>query len=480
MRAPHRGSRRFSWIGLLAADLLAVALALALALILLSIFRHERIGGDFSVWWRVEGETQSLAFVLLGLYSCLRFWGLGHYELRLPFWDELRSILKVLSGAGLLNVLVVVLLHGSLSRFLWPISWALVLCFIPLIRGLVRRCLMHADLWNLPVVILGEGTNAMAAWRALNSEARLGFAVQFFVRLHGGAPSTELPVTSMEMDEKQLLAWLDEHAGTQVVIALEAGEMERHAPLVERLALSRRDLFLVPPVSGLPLVGLVPRHFFRQEVLMLAVRNNLGSFPRRVLKRGFDVLGALAGLLILAPLFAILIWRIRRDGGMALFGQQRVGRGGRAFNCLKFRSMVPDSTRVLAQLLQCDAKIMDEWRTSHKLKQDPRVTSVGRFLRSSSLDELPQLWNVLRGDMSLVGPRPVVEEELLLYGDKADLYQQVRPGMSGLWQVSGRNDTSYAERVALDAWYIKNWSLWYDIAIICKTVGVVLSRKGVY
>jgi lipopolysaccharide/colanic/teichoic acid biosynthesis glycosyltransferase len=142
--------------------------------------------------------------------------------------------------------------------------------------------------------------------------------------------------------------------------------------------------------------------------------------------------------------------------------------------------MVPNAAEVLEQLLATNAEAKAQWEKDFKLKDDPRITPVGAFLRKTSLDELPQLWNVLKGEMSLVGPRPVVEEELARYEDKVEFYLCTRPGMTGLWQVSGRNDIDYSERVALDAWYVKNWNLWYDIAIMFKTVGVVLHRDGAY
>lgn len=480
MKGVHAPVRAHNWLWLLAADVLALVLAFVVALIMLSLFRHERIGGDFVQWWHLEGEVQSLAFAGLALYCTMRFWLVGHYQIRLPFWDELRAIVQVVASAGLMNVMAVVLLNGALSRFLWPLSWMLALCLLPLARGLARSFLVARGSWDLPTLILGCGPSALAAYRALHSEARLGFAVQGFVQMQAFPTSLSLPAPLLTVDETVLLPWLDEQRGSHLVIALESNEMERHALLLERLSLQRRDLILVPPFSGLPLVGIVTYHFFRQDVLMLALHNNLDSFPRRLIKRSFDVLGAASGLLLLSPLLCWLIWRIRSDGGPALFGQIRIGRDGKPFDCLKFRTMVPDSDIALEELLQSDPAALEEWQSTHKLKDDPRITGIGESLRRSSLDELPQLWNVLRGDMSLVGPRPVVAEELQYYGDRSDLYRQVRPGMSGLWQVSGRNDTSYAERVALDAWYIKNWSLWYDIAIICKTVRVVMSRKGAY
>ncbi len=199
------------------------------------------------------------------------------------------------------------------------------------------------------------------------------------------------------------------------------------------------------------------------------------------LKRGFDILGALALLTVLLPLFALIALFVKADGGPAFYAHERVGRGGQRFGCLKFRSMVVDADRRLAALLEIDPAARAEWEACRKLKRDPRVTWIGRFLRASSLDELPQLLNVLRGEMSLVGPRPVQAAELALhYGAAAEHYLSVRPGITGLWQVSGRSDTSYATRVALDVQYATNPSLLTDLMILLRTPAAVLLRRGAY
>jgi Undecaprenyl-phosphate galactose phosphotransferase WbaP len=171
---------------------------------------------------------------------------------------------------------------------------------------------------------------------------------------------------------------------------------------------------------------------------------------------------------------------VRRDGGKAFFGHSRVGHQGAEFKCLKFRSMVPNSAEILKQYLEANPAAREEWQKEMKLKNDPRVTRIGKILRATSLDELPQLINVLRGDMSLVGPRPIVTEECARYDNDIALYYMVRPGLTGLWQVSGRNDVSYKNRVKMDSMYISNWSLWHDIAIILKTFPVIFKRTGAY
>ena len=208
-------------------------------------------------------------------------------------------------------------------------------------------------------------------------------------------------------------------------------------------------------------------------------RDRILFFP--IAKRALDIVGAGLGLVVLAPFLLIVAMMVRADGGPAFFAHQRVGRGGKLFGCLKFRSMVIDSQARLEDLLANDPAARAEWDATRKLKNDPRITRIGRFLRSTSLDELPQLINVLRGEMSLVGPRPVQEAEIdRYYGASAAHYMAVRPGITGLWQVSGRSETSYESRVALDVAYVSRPSLLADIAILLRTPVAVLSRRGAH
>ncbi len=197
--------------------------------------------------------------------------------------------------------------------------------------------------------------------------------------------------------------------------------------------------------------------------------------------RILDVVLAGSLLTFLAPLMlliALMIWM--EDGGWPLFGHRRIGRDGRSFACLKFRSMVPDAEARLQHLLATDPEARREWLTDHKLRVDPRITRLGGFLRRSSLDELPQLINVLKGEMSMVGPRPIVEGEVRRYGHGFKHYCAVRPGITGLWQVSGRNNLSYRRRVALDRLYVRSKSFNRDVAIMALTLPAVLTRNGSY
>ena len=200
------------------------------------------------------------------------------------------------------------------------------------------------------------------------------------------------------------------------------------------------------------------------------------------LKTVFDYALTAVGTICISPLLAYVAYRIKKeDPGPVFFAHTRIGKDGKHFPCYKFRSMVTNSQEMLQKYLVENPAAREEWERDFKLKNDPRVTPIGKVLRRTSLDELPQIFNVLRGEMSLVGPRPVVQEELdKYYGETAKLYCTVKPGITGLWQVSGRSDLGYDERVALDAAYIKNRSLWGDIVILWKTIGVVLMKKGAY
>jgi lipopolysaccharide/colanic/teichoic acid biosynthesis glycosyltransferase/glycosyltransferase involved in cell wall biosynthesis len=197
-------------------------------------------------------------------------------------------------------------------------------------------------------------------------------------------------------------------------------------------------------------------------------------------KRAFDILGAAALVIAFAPLMLVVASLVRRDGGPALFGHTRIGAGGRTFRCLKFRTMSVDAQQRLETLLAADPVAAEEWRRTRKLRADPRITAFGAFLRSTSIDELPQLFNVLRGEMSLVGPRPIVADEVPFYDRFFPYYAECRPGMTGLWQVSGRSDVDYARRVALDCAYVTSWSIAKDLAILLRTPATVVRRRGAY
>lgn len=198
-------------------------------------------------------------------------------------------------------------------------------------------------------------------------------------------------------------------------------------------------------------------------------------------KETFDLAATISGGLLISPILLLLAVIVGIDNkGRIIFAHRRVGKGGKLFPCYKFQSMVPDAQKRLEEYLAENPEARKEWEESFKLTNDPRVTKLGAFLRKTSLDELPQLWNVLMGDMSLVGPRPIVTKEIERYGDYIREYYMVPPGITGMWQVNGRSDTTYEERVAMDTWYVRNWSVWIDLVYLFKTVKTVFTGKGAY
>ena len=359
-------------------------------------------------------------------------------------------------------------LHDPASRLFLGLTWLTLPAFVMLARSATRSLLTWTGVWRLPVVLVGQGSQLRDAEAALRSEPRLGYTVV------GLANPTEFDRSHAPHRWRALLEY---HHAALLVLSLDLRDPAAEA-IAESLVRARVPFAAMPRLAGLPVLGFEPTAFLSHDTIMLHYHNNLARPLARALKFAFDLGGAATLLLLAAPVLVIVTLLVRMDGGPALYAHRRVGANGREFKCLKFRSMVPDADTVLRRLLQTDPAAAAEWAETRKLRNDPRITRVGRFLRATSLDELPQLFNVLRLEMSLVGPRPIVQAEVSRYGEDICYYYETRPGLTGLWQVSGRSDTSYSHRVHLDTWYVKNWSVWHDVAILAKTVPAVLRRQG--
>ncbi len=437
-------------------------------------------------WQTDYGATRAAIALALGIACLISFERLGHYERRRPFWQELGDIFGVVVTMAILDAALVFLTKTNFSRLWWGASWSLVAILVPTVRYAVKHFLMSKGAWLRSTVIVGVGPNARDTALALEGEPLLGFDVVAFIQPSNS--NTETP-GSIEIGSKKLPVLpsapfpdlLPSHLGRpHVVVAMAMEEMVAHTAYVERLSLCYSDVDIVSPMRGLPLAGTRVTHFFTHDVLALRLYNNLSRpWPRRI-KRAFDLIVGCSLLLLTVPLFALIGWRLARKGGPVFFGHTRIGKGGRRFKCLKFRTMVPDADQVLDDYLDAHPELRDEWQENRKLRHDPRITRMGRWLRRTSLDELPQLINVIKGEMSLVGPRPVVADELEFYGDNLFYYVESKPGLTGLWQVSGRSDVTYRQRVHLDSWYVRNWSLWCDLVILIKTPKAVFKGFGAY
>lgn len=432
-----------------------------------------------------SNQVTIIKFGVMGAAWCAWAAFLGkQYTRRHAFWIELGLILQGILMLVFVGSMLKLLLGDVDSLQAWFVFCMALAVVMPISRWLARCALRRLRLWGRPTLVFGNGENAKEAVLALRGEYGMGYAVAGLVLPFGSTVTHDVEVWELGLSVFKWPEASEEFVllrGYQCVIALEANESELRDKLIRQLSQHHvRHVHVVPAMRGVPLFGLATTNFFSHEVLMIHIQNRLSNSGLRFVKRSFDIIVSMLLLIFLSPLFAYLVYKVTRDGGGAFFGHERIGQAGEKFYCYKFRSMVVNAQAALDVLLANDAEAKVEWERDFKLKNDPRINQVGHFLRRTSLDELPQLWNVLKGEMSLVGPRPVVKVELEKYGDDLAYYLITKPGMTGLWQVSGRNNTDYETRVYLDCWYVKNWSIYTDIAILFKTISVVISRRGAY
>ena len=468
-----RGGRRM--LVLLASDTLTL-----LGVMLAAFAAREALGGT------VAPSTHVPLLFFLFIAPCSNYF-MGLYDSPPPAPpEELRSLAFSTSLAYLGIAIFLVMGRGEQpSRLVFAGAWLVSLPLVPLARWQVRRMFADRLWWGTPAVLFGCGEVLARLGSYLISHKELGIKPE--VRVTGlPAPldagdtcpredsevSGDLPLLR---SEQQVIAFADRCPyACAVVVVSEKDKRHREIEIAARLFSS---VLLVPEsFEDLPF-WVRPVEIGR--ICCLRVRQNLLDARRLFLKRSMDLILSVAGAVLILPLCLIIGVCIRLESpGPVFFRHDRIGRGGRVIRILKFRTMVNDAQEALARHLAANPDLRREWEADQKLRNDPRITRVGAVLRRTSLDELPQLWNVIRGEMSLVGPRPIVQSEVERYGAAFTAYSRVRPGITGLWQVSGRNDLSYDTRVRIDRYYINNWSTCLDLVILAKTVPVVFGKKG--
>ena len=392
-----------------------------------------------------------------------------------PLHDELARGVRAAASAGV-TLAALALAIPALVPLPTPtllLAGALAVLAAPVARIVVKLGLRAARLWGRPVAILGTGPGAARVARYLLEHPAIGLRpVAAFGDARWDVP--ELPVAG-NLEE----AWraLPELGVRHAIVTPEAGRAAGYDEVLRRAERSLRFVQFVPDLHGIPASSVVAAPL--GTTLALEVRNQLASRTNRAVKRAFDLVGASALLVLASPLLlAIAAW-IRLDShGPVLYLSPRIGRYGRTFRCIKFRTMHVDAEERLQRLLSADPARRAEYERWHKLDDDPRVTRAGRWLRKLSLDELAQLLNVALGDMSLVGPRPYLVRELAQMGPERDLIFLARPGITGFWQVEGRNDVTFEERQAMEAAYVRNWSVWWDAELMLRTPVAVFARTG--
>ncbi|WBQ13753.1 exopolysaccharide biosynthesis polyprenyl glycosylphosphotransferase [Hyphomonadaceae bacterium BL14] len=410
----------------------------------------------------------SLHFAIAGAFSLVMLVWLrskGHYHRREALTDQLPAILTgcavAMLGAGAIQFATIEV--GS--RVLTATHWLILAPALAGTRLAARQALRSAGLWTSPAVLFTAAVRSGAVREVIARHDALGVHV-------------DSVVATDDMDKARLIDAMRRASisGRGVVYAPAPDEQDQH-DVIRALVLEGVPFLLAPQIGPLPTQAEV-LNYPLEDVSFIDVRDPLARPAAEIAKRVFDVAASAGLLVLLAPVLAAITLAVRADGGPALFRQRRVGRGGRSFDCLKFRSMQLDAEARLDKLIRDNPAIASEWHAFQKLRRDPRITPVGWLIRKTNLDELPQLINVLRGDMSLVGPRPMTLSQISAYGDYMTAYARMRPGLTGLWQTNGRNQTTFAERARLDAWYVRNWSLWRDCVILVRTVREVIFARG--
>lgn len=356
---------------------------------------------------------------------------------------------------------------AAYSRTVMLGAWLCSVFMLPLFRGTVRRMLCRAPWWGRALIFLQQGQQTDALWESLSRHPERGLR----------------PVAALDCTGPDVRTLIDKALNTYpnaMGLLFMNAHTDYTSDIIRMAAQRFKRLLLVPVMT-------TDEHRFwfsprdLESVVGLLVRQNLRDAPRLRAKRAIDlVLTVCAGIVALPLGLALALW-IRLDSqGPALYTHERMGQGGKPFYVYKFRTMVYNADATLNAYLLKNPELRAEWEAYQKLRNDPRITRAGAFLRKTSLDELPQLLNVLMGSMSLVGPRPIVKDEVVKYGSVYSQYILVKPGITGVWQVSGRNNTTYAARVAMDHYYVNNWSVWMDVWILARTIPVVILGKGAY
>jgi len=348
------------------------------------------------------------------------------------------------------------------------------------IRYAVLKVLKRKNIFYEPIVLIGAGLTAEKVIKFWREDLGYRYNVVGLIDDH--------PVSATLPKEFRILGGFDEARRIvraakvkTVVIAAPGLPKEKLQALIGKIQPHVKNISFVPDLIGTPMSSVELSLLFSEKILMLNLRNNLSRPYNRIIKRIFDLVCTIFGGLLISPILLGIALAVAIDNrGRVIFAHRRVGRAGKKFPCYKFQTMQPWTDEQFKKFLADNPDAKREWDESFKLTNDPRVTKLGNFLRRTSLDELPQLWNVIRGEMSLVGPRPIVQAEVVRYGKNIREYYMVLPGITGMWQVSGRSDTTYPERVAMDTWYVRNWSVWIDLMYLFKTVKAVLQSRGAY
>jgi undecaprenyl-phosphate galactose phosphotransferase len=439
-------------------------------------FSRLPLAADFSLSDTYIYIALPITYIILLSYE-------GLYFRRLTLNKSMECLFKVSCYASALMVLLLYFMRSAevVSRLFVGMHWLVSFVFLLVGRYVTKRVMMQTRIWEKPVVIVGAGKTAEILAKNFLDDPSRGYKIVGVIEDHCAERSLthQYPHLGLFADADKAIA----QSGVQdVIIAAPGLDREALISLIYRIQPLVRRLTIVPDLFGMPLANVEVDTIYNDQTVMLSIRNNLAMRRNFFLKRFFDMVAGIPILVLCLPVMTMLAVLIKLDSpGPVFFNDRRLGRKEQEFICYKFRTMQVDGDRLLRKYFVQHPEAAAEWNAYAKLRGfDPRVTRVGQFLRRYSLDELPQLFNVLLGNMSLVGPRPYLPRERRRMGYMAHTILEALPGMTGFWQVTGRNDVEFEGRLQMDAWYVRNWSFWQDVMILLKTLQVVLYNKGAY
>ena len=471
-----RTSSFFSGFSLFIVDILVLILCIGLGFFVVNLFAIHDINFRSFINYTIFIPFIVLLFAFMGLYP----------GIMIPAAEQVKKYcISTFFGFAVITSFVIVssLTESDPAAFIksysrnLPIIFAFFLAFIfsvfllPTFRELAKRKFSKYSWWGVPAVIYCTGNSADEIIKKLNINKYLGYKPAIIIDAALKEPELRNGIPAFP-PENEINPLIHEYNIKQAILCDYQGEISsimtsyRYTIAVSKSQSSFTCSQQLKDIAGI--IGFASTH-------------NLTFKVNLFLKRLLDVSSIILFSPFIIPVFLLLMFLTKvTSRGPIFYGHKRIGKNGKEFKCWKFRSMCIDADKKIEEILASDPKMREEWEKERKFSNDPRVTKFGKFLRKTSLDELPQLINILLGQMSFVGPRPVTEPELVKYGEYRDYVLSVTPGLSGMWQTSGRSDTEYEERISLDLYYIQNWSIWLDIWILIKTVYVVLKGRGAY
>lgn len=449
------------------------ALFLGIGLLYQNIFKNE-------VYLKSDNIGEIFIYIMMP-FTILAF---AYYVRRLYafdthlIWEEMRKMLGAVAGAFFVMSVIYIYSFKS-SNIIWLIFTLITYMSLDVVlRYYFRTFLYTLGLLRINVAIIGNGFQGEEFATVIKEHKFSNYNLIGFIKYEtiNGKVNVDKEYLGNFNDVERIIK---KYNLTEVVIAVPKIDRQELGKIIEKLEHKIPRIKFIPDMYGLMTFSNQIHDY--DKVLAITAAQGLLKPINRFYKRVFDIVGAIIGMLILLPITILSFIMIKiEDGGKVFFKQDRIGINGKKIKIWKFRTMLQNAEKILDELMEKDPAIKEEYLTTKKLKNDPRITKMGNVLRKTSLDEFPQFINVLKGEMSIVGPRPYLFREINDMGDKYKSIIKVKPGITGLWQASGRNELSFEERIVLDQYFVRNWSLWFDIVIVFKTISAVFRAKGVY